>query len=273
MGRVICRYRRFLAACMFSLLIPQWAVVRAQGEASAGYLRELEQVAEQYDVEVIFVAPQFPIATTHGKIDGQAADSKSLESYTRLFVPEFTLYPPELVKRARLARVVLCSELAFAGQRRNAIPDFEHDTLYLDVSRGSYSKPYLRTVIHHEFFHIIDYRDDGHVYDDEQWKALNSDEFRYGKGGQAAQDIRTASVLTDKFPGFLTEYSTTAVEEDKAEVFAHLIVHAVHVGERTERDKVLDAKVGRMKELLGTFCVAMNAEFWEKVRHVQRTEE
>ena len=104
-------------------------------------------------------------------------------------------------------------------------------------------------------------------------KALNSDEFRYGKGGQAAQDSRTVCVLTDKFPGFLTEYSTTAVEEDKAEVFAHLIVHAVHVGERTERDKVLDAKVGRMKKLLGTFCGAMNAEFCEKVRHVQRTEE
>ncbi len=62
--------------------------------------------------------------------------------------------------------VVRARELTFAGQRRNAIPDFEHDTLYLDVSRGAYSKSYFRKVIHHEFFHIIDYRDDGSLYND-----------------------------------------------------------------------------------------------------------
>ena len=109
--------------------------------------------------------------------------------------------------------MVLCKELSFAGQRRNAIPDCEHETLYLDVSRGSYSKTYLRGVIHHEFFHIIDFRDDGSVYQDKRWKALNPEKFRYGSGGRTVQDLAKTSVLTDKYPGFLNHYSTTGVEE------------------------------------------------------------
>jgi hypothetical protein len=204
-------------------------------------------------------------------VDGKSADPKDLENYRSLFASEFSLYPPDLVKRSQLKRVVLCSELSFAGQQRNAIPDYEHDTLYLDVRRGAYNKAYLRTVIHHEFFHIIDYRDDGQVYQDKGWEALNPPGFKYGSGGKNAQAFALTSILTDRFPGFLNHYSTTGVEEDKAEVFANLIVHPAYVEARTQKDPVLKAKVARMRELLLQFCPDMNDRFWQKVRAVKRS--
>ncbi len=231
----------------------------------------LAKTARAYGIEVVTTDPTFPVKTNHGKIDGKAADKKEIRVYGALFVAEFELYPPDLVTRAKLKRVVFCDELSFAGQRRNAIPDYENDTLYLDVVRGNSNRTYMRKVLHHEFFHIIDYRDDGLVYEDERWANLNPPDFKYDRGGgKGAQGVADTSVLTDKYPGFLNHYSTTGVEEDKAEVFANLIVDVSDVADRAKKDKVLAAKVERMKELLTEFCPEMNQQFWTKVEKVKR---
>ena len=50
-----------------------------------------------------------------------------------------------------------------------------------------YSRTYQRHAFHHEFFHIIDYRDDGQVYSDSRWARLNPQTFRYGDGGAKMQ--------------------------------------------------------------------------------------
>lgn len=224
----------------------------------------LEETAKRYQVDVVFTKTKFPVATSFGQITGMDADVRTLNKYAALFCREFNVYPPSLIERAQLKRIVLCTELAFAGQRRNAIPDFEHDTLYLEVERGGHNPDYLRKVIHHEFFHIIDYRDDGVVYGDERWSALNPAAFKYGSGGINAQETPTTSVLTTDYPGFLNHYSTTGVEEDKAEVFANLIAAPDEMQMREKTDPVLADKIRTMKELLGKFCPDLNDEFWTK---------
>jgi hypothetical protein len=266
------RNRRSFRAILVLLVFFQAAASRAEKEVSADAIAELEKIAKTYKLEIAHADLSFPVKTTYGLITGKSAGKKELQEYAGLFAPEFALYPTDLIRRSQLKRVVLCNDLSFAGQRRNAIPDWEHDTLYLDVSRGSSNKTYLRKVIHHEFFHIIDYRDDGSVYRDERWEALNPAKFKYGSGGRNAQDQKDTSVLTDKYPGFLNHYSTTGVEEDKAEVFANLIVDSKYVENRVKEDRVLQAKVERMKELLVTFCPDMNRKFWEKVEKVKRSE-
>lgn len=246
--------------------------VHAQSGLPTDVFKDLERIASAYKIDIVKADASFPVATTYGMIDGKNAGRKELQEYAALFAPEFALYPTDLIQRSRLKRVVLCRELSFAGQVRNAIPDFEHDTLYLDVVRGRENKTYLRKVIHHEFFHLIDYRDDGTVYKDERWESLNPPNFKYGRGGQTAQQLQQTSVLTDRFPGFLNHYSTTGVEEDKAEVFAGLLVDSVYVENRVKRDRVLKAKVERMREFLATFCPEMSDNFWRKIGKTQRSE-
>jgi hypothetical protein len=242
----------------------------AEGEPAPPTIPELAALAKKYKIGIATTDLGFPVKTAHGAINGKEASEKELASYVPLFVAEFGLYPTDLVKRTKLRRVVLCKKLSFARQLRNGIPDYEHDTLYLEVSRGSYNRTYLRKVVHHEFYHIVDYRDDGFVYTDERWTALNVAKFKYGTGGKNAQNNPNTSVLTDKFPGFLNHYSTTAVEEDKAEVFAHLMVDPGHVEERTKKDRILAVKVKRMKELMRTFCPDVNAKYWAGIRKVKR---
>jgi hypothetical protein len=271
MNRILPRSLAFLAVLSLVTLLHLHSA--CADEALASPLGELEKIAKTYKIEIVTAEPQFPVRCTYGTIDGKHADRKSLETYVGLFASEFALHPPTLVRRSQLKRVVLCEKLSFAGQRRNAIPDFENDTLYLDVRRGAYSKSYLRKVIHHEFFHIIDYRDDGSVYKDERWRVLNPTTFQYSDGGRNAQTLQTTSVLTDEFPGFLSHYSTTGVEEDKAEVFANLIVDPAYVEDRAKKDRVLEAKVTRMRDLMASFCPDVNDAFWEKVRTMKRTDE
>ncbi len=241
---------------------------QTQEETREQSLERLEKIAETYRIEIIAVDPEFPVEIRHGTIEGKPAEEKELLKYIPLFDQELRLYPRELVQRSRLKRVVICWELSFAGQRRGAIPDFGNDTLYLDISRGT--PTYLRKVIHHEFYHIIDWQDDFKLYEDKVWAALNPEDFKYGDGGKNAQDNPDTGVLTEKFPGFLNHYSTTGVEEDKAEIFANLIVDAEYVAKRMEKEAVLESKAKLLKEQLFKFCPAINDGFWDSIQKTKR---
>lgn len=167
---------------------------------------------------------------------------------------EFNAYPSALFKRAGCEKIVLCTKLAYAGQLRAAIPDWEHNTLYIDTQRGAKSPGYPEHVLHHEFFHLIDHADDGDVYKDDTWSALNPTGFRYGTGGVNAQTTRSTGALTDSIPGFLTHYATTGVEEDKAELFAFSITHKAYIRARVTTDPILNMKLSHLKMMLAKIC-------------------
>ena len=143
--------------------------------------------------------------------------------------------------------------------------------LYLDLARGRHADAYTRREIHHEFFHVIDWRDDGKVHEDSHWAAMKPRGFKYGNGGRNTQNDRTGSILIDKRPGFMNKYSTTGVEEDKAEVFATMIVHWDVVADRAKRDEVVAKKVARMQTQMEEFSPAADKEFWGRVREFNRS--
>jgi hypothetical protein len=231
---------------------------------------DLAALGKKYGLEIVSAAPQFPVKLRTGAIDGAEAAKSDADSYAAIFAAEWSLYPPELVKKTRLKKVVFCKDLAYEKQKRTAVPDFEHDVLYLDVARGRSDEQYVRKVIHHEFFHIIDLRDDGKLYEDERWAKLNPPEFKYGQGGAKLQNDPTVTTTGGDEPGFLNRYAAAGVEEDKAEVFAHLIVEPKLMAGRIAKDKYMRAKVERMKELLAEFTPKMDEKFWATVEKAER---
>jgi hypothetical protein len=221
-------------------------------------LRRACSIAVQTDNE------KFPAYNNHGRIDGANPDAASLKNYLPMFVEEFSLYPPECIKRSDLKKVIVCKSLRFAEQLRSAIPDYAHDTLYLDCENGIWSSAYMRHTVHHEYFHIIDWKDDGRVYEDKEWSALNPKGFKYGTGGKNNQD-NDAYGTGANLSGFLSAYATTGVEEDKAEMFANMMVRYKAVERRAQADAVIASKFARMKELLKQFCPEMDDAFWRKI--------
>jgi hypothetical protein len=73
-----------------------------------------------------------------------------------------------------LRSVVLCGGLTCDGQERTAIPDIVGGTLYLKVIGDPCLKNYARSAIHHDLFHMIDFRDDGLIDSDPRWEGLNA---------------------------------------------------------------------------------------------------
>jgi hypothetical protein len=221
-------------------------------------------IEQKYGVELVSGDHTYPVATYHGLIRATNAQKVDVDRYREILAQEFMLYPREFVHRSRLERIVLCSGLSFDGQNRSAVPDLEHNTLYLDVIAGNFNLDYQRRAIHHDFFHMIDYQDDGQLYADEQWTKLNPPGFRYGSGGVRMQGDPRSSVQWNE-PGFLNRYSTSGVEEDKAEIFAHMMTNCASVEERAAADKVIHTKMAAMKALLAKFSPDLNVDFWSEL--------
>jgi hypothetical protein len=200
-----------------------------------------------------------------GRITADPADKKDVRTYAPILVEEFCIYPAGFVRRTKLRQIVLVRNLRLGKQQRTSVPDFARNILYIDASRGRKTEHYVRRVIHHEYFHVVDYLDDGKLYDDPGWSALNPADFRYGNGGQYMRDPN-ASVPSENHPGFLNRYSTSGIEEDKAEVYSYMITEYRHVAARAKKDKIIRAKMKYMQALLEKYSDDMDAGFWRKRR-------
>lgn len=222
----------------------------------------LERLAADYKLAIEIARKPIHQALSRRPLTARPASPAALRRYQPLLLTEWRYYPKPLIRRSRLRRLVLCSGLAWGGQRRQAVPDFAGNALYLDVSHRS--EAYLRHVLHHEFFHVIDYADDGQVYRDASWLKLNPPSFRYGRGGQFVRQS-SAAACTHPRAGFLNAYQMSGVEEDKAELFAYLLQrHRVALG-FIAGDERLQRKVAHLKQLLARFCPQLDRSYWQAV--------
>ena len=227
----------------------------------SGALRALHaELAVSRGVELLHVGQRFRIELGDRTLRGEPADEAPLAAATVLLADELTLYPPAFLRRIGLRRVALCGGLSENGLPIPSLPNYRH-TLLIDVAG---EPAFLRRLVHHEVFHFADLADDGEVLWDPQWDRLNPPDFEYGHGGR---DMRQpgVSALSDDLPGFLTRYATSALEEDKAEVFAFLMARPGEVERRAARDTVLAGKVARVRAIVLGLDPAMDATFWARV--------
>lgn len=185
-------------------------------------------------------------------------------SYAHILSTELERYPAQIFARCGVKRIVLCANLQISGQARTGTANFDHLDLYFDVARGRHDRQYVRRVIHHEIFHLIDYTDDGSVYEDPNWSALNLPDFGYGQGGARSQEDGRSSLLDNSLTGFLNKYSMSGVEEDKAELFGFMLVAPDVVNSQVALDHVLARKVTAMRDLLARFCPDADEKIWRR---------
>ncbi len=232
------------------------AVALIQGQAT------LESVGTKYGHKMDLRQAAFTDQAAGYTISGDTATTAAMEKYTPLWIAEWSRYPSGLMAKAKVTKVVFCEKLSLNGQVRAAVPSFDLNAMYYDPALGAFSPLYQRSVIHHEFFHMMDQRM-GKIWKDPEWAALNPKDFKYGDGGK---NMRTGGVgnLTTEIPGFLTKYGTSGIEEDKAELFAHLIVSTKFVMDQAEKDPVLKSKIDLLKKRMAEYDAGFNDTFWPK---------
>jgi hypothetical protein len=180
------------------------------------------------------------------------ADIAPLKVYLRLFAQEFNKYPPAFVKACGIEVIAFTKDMTVNGQSRNAIPVAHDKMLYYDPFGGAHSEEYQRHVVHHEFFHVADnLLNAATEVPDPNWESQNDPKFHYGGGGHLATGSDQGGG-TNREAGFINRYSTSGIEEDKAEIYAWMLVDTESnvLEQRARADKRLGAKVKHMREFV-----------------------
>lgn len=221
------------------------------------------KLESRYSIRVSYERiPQFT-----WKLDYQTANSSDFPDllfYLQLFCEEFSKYPPSFVRRTRLSEVVLVKNLAWQGAQRGAIPDFLKEILVLNFEGSSYKNDYLRHIVHHEYYHLIEQELNGDAYwKDPKWAAFNETAFKYGSGGRYARGSNMFA-MTHPAKGFVNLYSASGLEEDKAEIFACLFMNEEYqrIQPWTRSDPILAAKIRYMKNFMLGIDSGIRQDFW-----------
>ena len=229
----------------------------------------LDKIGARLGVDITVADKNLVYRWVGGRLVAKAPTPAEWRPFATLLDQELRPYSRTFVKKTHLKRIVLCRDLRFGGQNRSAVPDFARGILYLDCQQNRGRPVFSRRVIHHEYFHMVDKIDDGKLFEDNTWQKLNPAGFKYGKGGHTMRDPKAALSSTGS-PGFLNRYCTSGVAEDKAEVFAYMMVEYRHVEARAETDAVIRKKMARMKALVKAFCKDLDDGFWKARRKASK---
>lgn len=255
--------RSVLTACLL-------AAVLAGPVFGADSLASLKALARRYQVTIEVEHPPRASweAVRYEPLSAAERESQRFQRYRGLFEQEFGKYPPGLVKLADVRQIALVKDLGYAGQQRAALPDFVKEILYLDVFRGEKVELYQRHVVHHEFYHLLEEEVYNNVYyKDPDWAALNPTGFSYGSGGANAQTGPQYDLVHPK-PGFINRYAMSGLEEDKAEIFAALMVpqETRLIESWSRQDPYLRRKIETMKAFLKARVPEIDAAWWSRLK-------
>jgi len=227
-------------------------------------------LADRLQVKIVVAPRAFVEKYLTYQVQGHAPSVDQLKAYAPLLADEYSLYTAEFMKAADVKSIVLAADLTLSSaewrdQRRYALPAMEKGVLYLDCTALSAGgSEYARIVMHHELFHMIDFMMNT-LSQDDAWGNLNVAGFHYGTGGASALKNVKINDKVEGFPGFFTWYGTTGPEEDKAELWAHLLVHPDMVAKQSKTDKVMTSKVALIKARIGKFQSDFDETFWQRV--------
>ncbi|RYX82890.1 hypothetical protein EON83_17430 [bacterium] len=258
---------RLLAGIIASLLLFT-TVNGAKADAVQDEISRItNQLATDYRINIFY--DYKPTATWQlGGTPADATDTSDLATFVSILNEEFRKYPKAFVHNTHLGAIVLVKDLGVAGTQRAAVPDYGRQILWLDFKRYLQRGDYQRHIIHHEFYHMIDFELNNNAYwKDPAWMAFNQPAFKYGNGGASAYQKGPINWYEMSHPetGFVNHYSTTGVEEDKSELFATLFVksEANKLADWSQTDTVLQAKTKYIKAIVAKLDPSMDETYWQ----------
>jgi hypothetical protein len=168
-------------------------------------------------------------------------------------------YPVDACQCASFNKLILVSQLKEEGVDQIGFTQLDRGTIVLSLDQDGKGTAYdLERKFHHEFFHLLDFAYDSETELDYEWISLNYEGFEYGS---AASDLwydpKRALRPTSRIRGFLSQYGTVSLPDDKAEVFSFLLTDPWFVDGRTVEDKIVAAKVSLLKRRLKNQCPAL----------------
>jgi hypothetical protein len=225
----------------------------------------LAQVKQDQDIKFYVAAKPLSYTYQSTQLTAEAiVYDKAPPIFAKNLSNELSLYPRQTLRALGIKKILIVENLKINGQSRNAMPFFGIDVMLYSIELQRTSPGEIPHIVHHEIFHMADYKDDREVYNDPNWLKLNSSEFKYRSGGV---NMRNAGVgvWQENTQGFLNEYSTSGLEEDKAEVFAGLMWKPTRLDSLSQNDQILRNKIEYIKAVLQNISPAFSSQFWTEI--------
>ncbi|OHD57548.1 MAG: hypothetical protein A2Y33_09760 [Spirochaetes bacterium GWF1_51_8] len=196
-------------------------------------------------------------------------DKEKIKKYLKGFLIAWKEYPVELIQKVKLKAVAFVKDLVYQNSLEvGGLANVNAGILLMNIN---YSDPYdVSYLTHHEFFHYIDVVITGPLEfnNDKKWGALNKPGFMYV--GSGLEMISSGKSIHEVHPkdGFISVYSMSACEEDKADVFAYLFDHYLYgkyTKEILKSDALLKKKFDYMKDYLWKISPVFDEAFFQNL--------
>lgn len=225
----------------------------------------VSQIAERHSVRIYYRKRPFFILGGYKYKLAPKSEYTEVLKFLKLLQRELNKYPKTFLQRAGVKRIVVCKELSSWGYSAGAFPEPGGKAVYYDYA--ACSDIHSKKTVHHELYHMIEAKFKGSLYyKDPVWAKFNDRDFKYGKGGRRFKwnDSNRKKPFHPK-TGFVTPYATSALEEDKAEVYAALFVEEISacLHDWIREDEILRNKVNYMKDFLLQSFDGMGTDFWD----------
>ncbi len=179
-------------------------------------------------------------------------DDKQLVKYIEALDRYWRVLPVEFVKKTKLKGLVLVKNLSFLGLDIGAGFDVADRLLICEVN-NFFTHETIMNAFFHEYMHLMDnifYNDD--YFNNRAWNDLNPPGDWYTSQGALAM-IRNNSDFVSKehpMPGFINGYCSADIYQDKAEVFAHLLIPVYYIKAFGWNDSIINAKFASIYQSL-----------------------
>ncbi len=234
-------FRLLLAGVLSAIAIVSWLNI------SLGSSSSLSESTIINSVLVTTETPSHPELSYAAWTSADAADASRISQARSVLDAELSKYPQGHLSDNGVERIYLVKNLNWGGQTQSAMPEaFIDQALYLSIDDNylqAEAGAYYRQLIHHEIRHLLDAHAYGsYRYIDASWLACNPLGFTYSGSGLEYNKSGQNTRIEHPDAGFITSYSRSAIEEDRAEVHAYLMTKPSVLDKLTSEDTSLSCK-------------------------------
>ena len=220
----------------------------------------VNQIHQQYGLNILYKnIPRLQQAKVAYHL-ADPADYPFVIKFLEILKTELKKYPPDFFKKFSQPTIILVKKYFYEEKPAEGLCTFAGNVIFFDFFRSRRNDRNQEHSIHHEIFHMIEVqmKKENAVFD-AVWQQFNSPNFEYGKPVARQGNVNALNYFAPSDPGFVTEYAMTSPAEDKAEVFACLMVDSQRrlIEQWTKKDEILQKKVDYIKSIVRRFCEKM----------------
>jgi hypothetical protein len=211
----------------------------------------IEKVKAVYGINLHYTeGPETKFTDLDYALD-DARDNQTLKKAVLLFVQEISLYPKDFFRYSDCQDIYFVQKLFYKQKPVDGLFSGGSNYIFYDYRRSGDNTQKVRHNIHHELYHLIGSKHPFWKEHGPEWEALNRTGFSYNPQ-YSPHERNPLNFYAPPEPGFVTDYAMASAEEDRAEVFACMMLpkQLRLIEQWAQKDRILFRKIRLMEEFL-----------------------